>query len=82
MSKIKKAWSELGVGRYVQGTNVVKGDYIERPRIIRARDNNGQIHNLSSDKIRNAYNIKRITQKLLDEKLRGRDVNEFRDTEL
>lgn len=77
MEKIKKVFRE-DFGRYVQGTNFVKGDYIPRERKYFAKTDNNKIVELSPQLIRAAIvGGVYITRKVLSS-LIGRSVDDFR----
>ena len=76
MNKIKEVFKK-DFGRYAQGTNFVKGDYIPRERKYFAKTDNNEIVELSPQLIRAAITGVYITGKALMP-LIGRDINNFR----
>lgn len=76
MEKIKEVFKK-DYGRYVQGTNFVKGDYIPRESKYFAKTDNNKIVELSPQLIRTAITGVYITGKALLS-LIGRNVNDFR----
>lgn len=75
--KIKSAFKEQDVPRFVCGTNFSKGDYLDRTTSYYARDENGKVYELSRTKILAQFpDRKNITDNLLDA-LKGQDVESF-----
>ena len=77
MSKIKEVFKD-DLGRYVQVTNFVKGDYIPRETKYFAKTDSNDIVELSPRLIRAAITGVYITGKVLLS-LIGKDVNDFRE---
>lgn len=63
-------------GVFVQGTNFQKGDYIERPRYIKATTSTGRNVELNRTKVLGEVGGQRITNNKLS-KLVGQDVSKF-----
>lgn len=75
--KIKTAYKEQDIPRFVCGTNFSEGDYMIRTTRYYARGEDGKVYELSRTKIlAHFYDRKNITDKLLDA-LKGQDVESF-----
>lgn len=77
--KIKSAFKEQDIPRFVQGTVFSKGDYLDRPTRYYAHGDDGKVYELSRTKILAHFpDRKNITDKLLGA-LKGQDVESFKN---